>query len=142
MRDLSIIGHLRHSQVERARVAFEESPPGDARIVVLHHNPVKGQLSQRYGLKDTQRLLGAFAEFGVNLVLCGHDHQEAVHYVEHTQHGTVVSISGTISDRSRGGRPSSVNSIRITDREIEVTTLIWSNESRAFSTGPTQCFAR
>jgi 3',5'-cyclic AMP phosphodiesterase CpdA len=142
MRDLSIIGHLRHSQVERARVAFDESPPADARIVVVHHNPVKGQLSQRYGLKHTQRLLGAFAEFGVNLVLCGHDHQEAVHYVEHTQRGTVVSISGTISDRSRGGRPSSVNSIRITGEEIEVTTLIWSSESRAFSTGPTQCFAR
>jgi hypothetical protein len=79
---------------------------------------------------------------GVNLVLCGHDHQEAVHYVEHTQGGTIVSISGTISDRSRGGRPSSVNSIRIADREIEVTTLVWSNETRAFSEGPTQCFTR
>jgi len=103
---------------------------------------VKGELSQRYGLKDTQQLLSAFTDMGVNLVLCGHDHQEAVHYVEHTQRGTIVSISGTISDRSRGGRPSSVNSIRITDREIEVTTLVWSHETRAFSEGPTQCFTR
>jgi hypothetical protein len=65
-----------------------------------------------------------------------------VHYVQHTQHGTVISISGTISDRSRGGRPSSVNSIRITDRQIEVTTLVWSNDTRVFSTGPEQCFER
>jgi 3',5'-cyclic AMP phosphodiesterase CpdA len=108
----------------------------------MHHNPVKGQLSQRYGLKNTQRLLGAFSEMHVNLVLCGHDHQEAVHYVEHTQRGTVVSISGTISGRSRGGRPSSVNSIRITDDEIEVSTLVWSSDTRAFSPGPDQCFAR
>ncbi len=142
MRDLSIIGHVTHSQVEHARAEFERSPSGDARIVVMHHNPVKGQLSQRYGLKNTQQLLSAFSEMKVNLVLCGHDHQEAVHYVEDTQRGTVVSISGTISDRSRGGRPSSVNSIRISDREIGVTTLVWSSQTRAFSTGPDQCFAR
>jgi 3',5'-cyclic AMP phosphodiesterase CpdA len=142
MRDLSIIGHLRPEQVEHAHAEFEQSPVTDARIVVMHHNPVKGQISQRYGLKHTQRLLSAFAEMHVNLVLCGHDHQEAVHHVQHTTRGTVISISGTISDRSRGGRPSSVNSIRITDRDIEVTTLVWSNETRAFSTGPEQCFTR
>jgi 3',5'-cyclic AMP phosphodiesterase CpdA len=142
MRDLSIIGHVTREQVEHARAEFERASSSDARIVVMHHNPVKGQLSQRYGLKNTQQLLGAFGEMHVNLVLCGHDHQEAVHYVEHTQRGTVVSISGTISDRSRGGRPSSVNSIRITDREIDVATLVWSSDTRAFSIGPNQCFAR
>lgn len=142
MRDLSIIGHVRPKQIEHARAEFERSPAGDARIVVMHHNPVKGELSQRYGLKRTQQLLSAFTEMGVNLVLCGHDHQEAVHYVEHTTRGTVVSISGTISDRSRGGRPSSVNSIRITKSEIRVTTLVWSSETRAFSEGPNECFAR
>ena len=56
-------------------------------------------------------MLGAFAEMGVDLVLCGHDHQEAVHYIEHTKKGTVISTAGTVSNRSRGGRPSSVNSI-------------------------------
>lgn len=142
LRDLSIIGHVLQSQVDHARGEFDRSPPGDARIIVMHHNPVKGQISQRYGLKNTRQLLGAFGEMNVNLVLCGHDHQEAVHYVEHTQRGTVVSISGTISDRSRGGRPSSVNSIRITEREIDVSTLVWSSETRAFSPGPDQCFAR
>lgn len=142
MRDLSIIGHVRPSQVEHAGTEFDRSPPGDVRIIVMHHNPVKGQLSQRYGLKHTQRLLSAFGELGVNLVLCGHDHQEAVHYVEHTERGTVISIAGTISDRSRGGRPSSVNSIQITDGEIGVTTLVWSTDTRQFSTGPERCFAR
>lgn len=142
MRDLSIIGHVRPSQVEHAGTEFDRSPPGDVRIIVMHHNPVKGQLSQRYGLKHTQRLLSAFGELGVNLVLCGHDHQEAVHYVEHTERGTVISIAGTISDRSRGGRPSSVNSIQITDGEIGVTTLVWSTDTRQFSTGPERWFAR
>jgi 3',5'-cyclic AMP phosphodiesterase CpdA len=62
MRDISIIGHLNRGQIERARVEFEKSRAGDARVIVMHHNPVKGELSQRHGLKNTQRILGAFAE--------------------------------------------------------------------------------
>ena len=142
VRDISIIGHLTRAQIERARVEFERSRAGDARIIVMHHNPVKGELSQRHGLKNTQRILGAFAEMGVDLVLCGHDHQEAVHYIEHTKRGTIISTSGTISNRSRGGRPSSVNSIRITDSDIEVSTMLWSVDARDFVAGPVKCFAR
>jgi 3',5'-cyclic AMP phosphodiesterase CpdA len=142
VRDISIIGHLSRGQIERARAEFESSRAGDARIIVMHHNPVKGELSQRHGLKNTQRLLGAFAEMGVDLVLCGHDHQEAVHYIEHTKRGTIISTAGTMSNRSRGGRPSSVNSIRITDSGIEVSTLLWSTETRDFVAGPAKCFAR
>jgi len=78
----------------------------------------------------------------VDPVLCGHDHQEAVHYIEHTKRGTIISTSGTISNRSRGGRPSSVNSIRITDADIEVSTMVWSNERREFVAGPSKCCAR
>ena len=142
MRDISIIGHLTRGQIERARAEFEKSRAGDARVIVMHHNPVKGELSQRHGLKNTQRILGAFAEMDVDLVLCGHDHQEAVHYIEHTKRGTIISTSGTISNRSRGGRPSSVNSIRITDADIEVSTMLWSAEQRDFVAGPVKCFAR
>ena len=142
VRDISIIGHLSRGQIERARAEFENSRSGDARIIVMHHNPVKGELSQRHGLKNTQRILGAFAEMSVDLVLCGHDHQEAVHYIEHTKRGTIISTAGTISNRSRGGRPSSVNSIAIAEDNIEVSTLVWSNDQHAFIAGPVKCFAR
>ena len=74
-------------------------------------------------------------------MLCGHDHQEAVHYIEHTKKGTIISTAGTISNRSRGGRPSSVNSIRITVERIEVSTLVWTPIGAA-SSGPVKCFAR
>ena len=142
MRDLSIIGHLTRAQIERARAEFERSRADDARVIVMHHNPVQGELSKRHGLKNTQRILGAFAELGVDLVLCGHDHQEAVHYIEHTKRGTIISTAGTISNRSRGGRPSSVNSIRITEEQIEVSTLVWSSDERNFVGGPVKCFVR
>ena len=77
-------------------------------------------------------MLGAFAEMNVDLVLCGHDHQEAIHYVEHTRKGTVISTAGTVSNRMRGGRPSSVNSITITPKQLEVASLVWSTRIANF----------
>lgn len=141
-RDISIIGYVGADQLDRLRATFAAAPPGELRVVVMHHNPVKGELSQRHGIKHTTRVLGELAEMGVDLVLCGHDHQEAVHFVEHTRKGTVVSTAGTVSNRSRGGRPSSVNSIQVADDAIEVTTLIWSDTDRAFTPGPVQRFPR
>jgi 3',5'-cyclic AMP phosphodiesterase CpdA len=142
VRDISIIGHVRRRQIERLAEEFAAAPAGDARIVVMHHNPVKGELSQRHGLKHTRKVLGAFAEIGVDLVLCGHDHQEAIHMVEHTKKGTVVSTAGTVSNRSRGGRPSSANAITITPEQIAITTLVWSPGAGDFAAGASYTFAR
>jgi 3',5'-cyclic AMP phosphodiesterase CpdA len=142
VRDISIIGIVRRAQIERLRAVFVDLPASDARVIVMHHNPMKGELSQRHGLKNTPRVLGAFADLQADLVLCGHDHQDAVHYIEHTRKGTVISTAGTVSNRMRGGRPSSVNSIRISPEQIEVSTLVWSQPDLAFVPGPSKCFAR
>ncbi len=142
LRDLSVIGHVRRAQLDRMRQRVAEVRAGDARVVVMHHNPVKGELSGRHGLKDTRKVLGAFADMGVDLVLCGHDHQEAVHYIEHTKKGTVISTAGTVSNRSRGGRPSSVNLITISGESIDVSTLVWSRARGSFEAGPSRCFRR
>lgn len=141
-RDVSIIGYVKRSQLDRLRKVFAEAPAGDTRVIVMHHNPVKGELSQRHGLKHTGRVLGAFADMAVDLVLCGHDHQDAIHFIEHTKKGTVISTAGTISNRMRGGRPSSVNSICISPEAIEVSTLVWSASDCGFVPGPTKCFTR
>ncbi|MDQ6718353.1 MAG: metallophosphoesterase [Gemmatimonadota bacterium] len=142
LRDISIIGDVKKGQLTKAKDAFEAGPMSDARVIVMHHNPVRGQLSGRHGLKNTQKILGAFAEMGVDLVLCGHDHQESVHYIEHTKKGTVISTAGTVSNRSRGGRPSSVNIILIKPETIEVVTRIWSQGARTFVKGPHEVFKR
>ncbi|HET9013569.1 MAG TPA: metallophosphoesterase [Gemmatimonadaceae bacterium] len=142
VRDVSIIGIVRRAQIERMRAIFADIPTSDARVIVMHHNPMKGELSQRHGLKNTPRVLGAFADLQTDLVLCGHDHQDAVHYVEHTRKGTVISTAGTVSNRMRGGRPSSVNAISISPEQIEVSTLVWSQSDLAFLPGASKCFAR
>lgn len=140
LRDIGVIGAVRKSQLERAAEEFRKSPPDDWRVIVMHHNPVKGEISQRHGLRNTPRILGAFADLDVDLVLCGHDHQEAVHYIEHTKRGTVISTAGTVSNRSRGGRPSSINVIELVGRKIHVATLIWSREKGDFVRGPERNF--
>ena len=142
LRDISIIGIVTKAQLDRARTVLASAPDGNARIIVMHHNPVKGELSQRHGLKHTSRILGAFADMSVDLVLCGHDHQDAIHYIEHTRRGTVISTAGTVSNRMRGGRPSSVNSISISPEKIEVSTLVWNAAESGFVSGPVKCFGR
>jgi len=142
MRDLSIIGFVRDEQLERAAAQFANVPPGDARVLVLHHNAMKGELSRRHGLRNSARVHEAMQAMQVDLVLCGHDHQEAVHFIEHPTKRITVSTAGTISNRGRGGRPSSANSIRITSDSIDVQTMIWSAEQRAFVDGARQTFAR
>jgi 3',5'-cyclic AMP phosphodiesterase CpdA len=142
MRDLSVIGDVTRSQLVRLGERLDAAPAGAAKVVVMHHNPVRGELSQRHGLKHTTKVLGAFAEMGVDLVLCGHDHQEAIHFVEHTRKGTVISTAGTVSSRSRGGRPSSVNCIDVTDDELHIVTWIWEPDARHFAPGPVQVHPR
>jgi 3',5'-cyclic AMP phosphodiesterase CpdA len=142
LRDISIIGDIHKKQIDLAGDLFDKAPRGDARVIVMHHNPVRGELSQRHGLKNTHRILGAFAEMGVDLVCCGHDHQESVHFIEHTRKGTVISTAGTVSNRSRGGRPSSVNVIGIGAETIDVTTHVWSNNHHTFVDGPHKSFKR
>lgn len=141
-RDIGVVGNLEARQVDHARRVFEASPAGDRRAIVMHHNPLKGQLSRRYGLAHPRRALGAFEALGVDLVMCGHDHQEAIQFVEHSRGGTVVSTAGTVSDRSRGGRPSSVNVIALDPGRIDVHTLVWSSRDVTFVDGPTQTFER
>lgn len=142
MRDLSVIGYVHDEQIDRAAREFAKAPPEDARVIVMHHNPVKGELSGRHGLRNTRKVIAAFERLAVDLVCCGHDHQEAVHYIEHTKRGTIISTAGTVSNRARGGRPSSVNSIHITPKQIDVQTLIWSDEKRTFTPSIHKCFDR
>jgi 3',5'-cyclic AMP phosphodiesterase CpdA len=142
MRDLSIIGDLTPAQLAQLQERRAQASPGDAKVVVMHHNPVAGELSQRYGLKYSKRILNYFGDMGVDLVLCGHDHQEAVNYVSHTSKGVVVSTAGTVSDRSRGGRPSSYNVITLTAESITIVTRVWSHDAQDFVLGPQQCFRR
>ena len=138
-RDLGVIGQVKHADMVRVREAFENAAPDAARIVMIHHNPVRGELSGRHGLANTEQALHAFADLGTELVLCGHDHQDAIHTIERGARGLIISTAGTISNRIRQGRASSFNLVEIEDHEIHITAHAWRkgqgfvpSEDRAF----------
>jgi 3',5'-cyclic AMP phosphodiesterase CpdA len=140
-RDVSIIGVVTDAQLDRVDAECRRVDDGHVRIVVMHHNPVRGLLSHRFGIKHPEKVLARYARAGVDLVLCGHDHQEAVHHLP--QHGgMVVCTAGTLSNRSRGGRPCSFHDVTITGEEIRVVTHYWSMERAMLEPSEARCFAR
>ena len=122
-RDLGVIGHVKDEDILRAKEAFENAAPGAARIAMVHHNPTRG-VSGRHGLANTDQALRALASLGTELVLCGHDHQDAIHTIESAP-GLVISTAGTISNRIRPGRPSSFNVVDVDGRNLHITTYDW-----------------
>ncbi len=124
-RDLGVIGQVKHADMMRLREAFENAAPDAARIVMIHHNPIRGELSGRHGLANTEQALHAFAALGTELIVCGHDHLQAIHNVERGVHGLVISTAGTISNRLRPGRASSFNLVTIDERTLRITTHAW-----------------
>ncbi len=126
-RDLGVIGHVKKEDVRRAERTFSNAAPDAARIVMVHHNPIRGSLSGRHGLANTGQALRAFAEIGAELVLCGHDHLEAVHTAEETAPGLIISTAGTISNRLRPDRASSFNLVTFDAAGISIKTHYWQN---------------
>ncbi|MGH3087861.1 MAG: metallophosphoesterase family protein [Rubrobacteraceae bacterium] len=133
-RDLGVIGHVKKKDIETVKRAFENASSDAARVVMVHHNPIKGDVSGRHGLANTRQALSSFASLGTELILCGHDHQEAVHTTEKTFPGLIISTAGTISNRLRAGRASSFNVVQIEDDAIHVATHAWRKNDFAPST--------
>ncbi len=140
-RDLGVIGQVKHADMVRVRETFENAAPDAARIVMIHHNPIRGELSGRHGLANTEQALHAFADLGTELILCGHDHQDAIHTIERGEHGLIISTAGTISNRIRAGRVSSFNLVEIEDHEIHITAHAW-RQGRGFVPSEDRDFPR
>lgn len=124
-RDLSVVGAVRRFQWERAKRVFAAAPVADVRILVLHHNLLPGPTSRRYGLATRARGLVDAAATGADLICCGHDHEQRVDRVEMGGRSFIVSTSGTLTNRTRGGRPGAWNLIEADDQAITATTHEW-----------------
>lgn len=140
-RDLGVIGQVKHADMMRVREIFEDAVPDAARIVMIHHNPIRGELSGRHGLANTEQALHSFADLGTELVLCGHDHLDAVHTIERGERGLIISTAGTISNRIRPGRVSSFNLVEIEDHEIHITAHAW-HRGQGFAPSEDRAFPR
>ena len=139
LRDVAVKGHLPEHETERVTAIFAAAPAESARVLVFHHNVLPGALSRRMGLARWRSAHRRLLATGADVVLCGHDHQEGAGQIEG---GLAVSTSGTHSSRSRGGRPSVFNLVRIDGRAVHIQHFRWEAEARQFARSDTYSFAR
>ncbi|HXF95449.1 MAG TPA: metallophosphoesterase [Gemmatimonadales bacterium] len=138
-RDLAVKGHLPRREVERVKQVFAAAPPGDARVLVVHHNVLRGAISQRMGLARWRQAQRRIVQSGADLVLCGHDHEEGADLLGGR---VVVSTTGTLSTRTRGGRPSCFNFVTLEPQAVQITFFRWEAERGKFRPSDTFAFAR
>ena len=141
-RDLSVVGSVRPEQWSRARAAFDGAPANDFKVLVVHHNLLRGRLSGRWGLVSRARGVEYAAATGAELVLCGHDHEERVERVRHANGTFVVASASTLTDRVRGGGPSSINLIEADAATITVSVMEWNAASAHFALARVERFPR
>jgi len=107
--------------------------------MVMHQNLLRGRISERMGLAHWHKAQRQVMATGVDLVLCGHDHEESSGLLPN---GAVVSTSSTHTARTRGGRPSACNLIVVDATSIAVRHYVWDASTGAFRAGPETVFPR
>jgi len=142
LRDLSVVAVVRHEQWERARELFALAPPADLRVLVLHHNLLRGRLYNRWGLASRAGGIASAARTGADLVLCGHDHEEHIADVTAAGRRLVVSTANTLSNMTRGNRPGSWNIAMADGEHICVELWEWRDGTRDFARTRRSCYPR
>jgi 3',5'-cyclic AMP phosphodiesterase CpdA len=139
VRDIAVKGHLPKREAGRVQDVFAKAEAGLPRVLVIHHNLMRGEMSKRMGLARWRRAQRRIIEAGTDVVLCGHDHQESAEQLE----GKVtVSTAGTLSTRARGGQPVSFNFVTIDPAAVQITFFRWDAPKQRFQPSDTAAFAR
>lgn len=141
-RDLTVVGTLRPSQFSRARQAFEAAPRGDLKVLVFHHNLLRGKLSNRWGLSNRSLGIEQAALTGAEVVLCGHDHEDRIDQLSAGGRRFVVSTPNTLTNRIRGDAPARFHAIDADAHSIAVEPWVWNEPKRTFYPGRAERFAR
>ena len=139
LRDIAVKGHLPKREMQRVQEVFAAADPGVARVLAVHHNVLRGDMSRRMGLARWRRAQRRIVEAGTDVVLCGHDHQEGADVLDGK---VVVSTASTLSTRARGGRPASFNVVTIEPTAVNITFFRWEAAKGRFQPSDTAAFAR
>ena len=103
----------------------------------MHHNVVRGRLSNRWGLARPVATLDAIAAMPVDVVCTGHDHEERIEVVERGTGQFLLSAANTLSSRMRGHRPSALNVIEATATHVTATAWVYDAATGAFTPSST-----
>ena len=139
IRDIAVKGHLPKAEFLRVKRLFGEAAAGMPRVLVLHHNVLRGDISRRMGLARWRQAQRRIVESGAEVVLCAHDHEEGADVLAGK---VVVSTTSTLSTRTRGGRPSCFNFVTIEPTAVHITFFRWEAERGRFQSSDTTAFSR
>jgi hypothetical protein len=134
-RDWRVKGGLTGAQLTYAAERLARAPRGDLRVLVTHHNVVRGRLSQRWGLARPLRTLDAIAQMGAHVVCTGHDHEERIEVVRHGDRELLVCTANTLSSRVRGQRASALNVVERNGDTVRATAWCYQPSARRFEPG-------
>lgn len=132
-RDWRVKGGLTPAQFDSAARAFTTTAGSDLRLLVVHHNVLRGRISRRWGLKKPRAALDAIAALNVDVVCTGHDHEERAELVQRHDGQFLVSAANTLSRRMRGRRATSLNVIEASTTTVTVTA--WTMINGGFVAG-------
>ncbi|MGA1417558.1 MAG: metallophosphoesterase family protein [Gemmatimonadaceae bacterium] len=141
-RDLSVVGAIRPAQWAHARERFAAAPAGDLRVLVFHHNLLRGDLSRRWGLVDRADGIAHAVATGADLVLNGHDHQTRIEAMQVEGRTMIVSHATTLCGRTRGGLPSAVQEIEVTPEAVTLRACVWDAPAQDYLPRQDRVFAR
>ena len=143
-------GEIEPHDLRRVRERFSRLPAGVCKVVVGHHPfaPPPG-VKRVQAVGGARRALRCFERLGVEVVLTGHLHHTYVtsskdlyptsnHGVLLVQAGTVTSLRGRGSEHMK----NSFNLIDVNEREISVTSYIYSDDTLQFAAYSTHTWAR
>ena len=134
--------HLATLDRQQARTAFAASPAGDLKVLVFHHNLLRGDLSQRWGLVARAQGIRDAHATGAQLVLNGHDHQTRIEGVELDGRTMVVSASTSFCARTRGGLASAFNEIEVAPDRLTLRACTWDAARGDFTPRQDRIFRR
>lgn len=137
--DLAVKGHLPTAEVRRITGTFTVAPPEAARVLVLHHNVLRGPRSGRMGLARWRQAQRRLVASGADVILCGHDHEERAELLDGR---VVVSTTGTISNHLRGDRAPVFNVVEVATDRIRVIFHRWDPQEGRFRASDVHAFAR
>ena len=138
-RDIAVKGHLPAEEIQRVTELFRQADPTQLRVLVVHHNVLPGEISGRMGLARWKRAQQRIVDSGAELVLCGHDHQESAQQLAGK---VVVSCVGTLSQRSRGDRPSTFHRVCWDPESIQIEQYRWDGKRGLFKRSDVHAFSR
>jgi 3',5'-cyclic AMP phosphodiesterase CpdA len=145
-------GRILPGQLDFARAAFAEAPPGDMKAVVAHHHLAPApDYEGDSPLPGAKRILDAFKGMGVQLVLGGHLHRAYignsldVYPGADRERGIIIVQSGTTTSRRGRAREQAKNSfnvIRISPERVQVVHYMHFQETGGFQPFSAHTFPR